>query len=309
MSGPVRVLETTRQGASNETARQGSSNETARQSSSMAVTPQGSPLVLEGPGLHAGAMGRVTFARAAAAGPLAPETRLNGEPLRQWRAVRAERSTAIECGAMRARTVEHLFAALAGAGLGRGVDVVLEGEEPPILDGCAVAWMSAAESLGLAPSEPEIVVAREAVIEVGTSRYTFAPGDGTRVSVELEVADRRVAPRAEWAGDARDFRERIAPARTFCFAHEVEELARAGLASHVRPEMVIVIGAEILVAGRPFAADEPVRHKLLDLVGDLFLYGGPPRGSVAVYRPGHWATHEAVRRAREAGVLLPLRAA
>jgi UDP-3-O-[3-hydroxymyristoyl] N-acetylglucosamine deacetylase len=72
--------------------------------------------------------------------------------------------------------------------------------------------------------------------------------------------------------------------------------------------MVVVIGAEILAAGRPFAPDEPARHKLLDLVGDLFLYGGPPRGSVAAYRPGHWATHEAVRRAREAGVLVSLAA-
>jgi UDP-3-O-[3-hydroxymyristoyl] N-acetylglucosamine deacetylase len=273
------------------------------------TTREGAAIVIEGLGLHAGAMGRVTLARAASEGEPRSEARLNGESLRQWRAVRAERSTAIECRGMRARTVEHLFAALAGAGLHRGVDILVEGEEAPILDGCAVRWMRAVEELELVPSAPELWVAREATIDVGTSRYTFSPGHETRVSVALEVADRRIAPRAEWAGDARDFRERIAPARTFCFAHEVEELARAGLASHVTPEMVIVIGPEIFVSGRPFSADEPARHKLLDLVGDLFLYGGPPRGSVAVYRPGHWATHEAVRRACEAGVLLPVRAA
>ena len=260
-------------------------------------------VTVEGLGLHHGAMGRVTLVLHPDAGA---ETTLNGEPLRRWRAVRAERSTAIECAGMRARTVEHLFAALAARGLGRGVEVRLEGEEPPILDGCAAGWMDALEALGRGSSGPGVFVAREAVIEVATSRYTFLPGEEARVSTELALADPRLTPRAEWRGDTADFRARIAPARTFCFAHEVEELARAGLASHVRPEIVVVIGPEILAAGRPFEPDEPARHKLLDLVGDLFLYGGPPRGSVAAYRPGHWATHEALRIARESGVLLPL---
>jgi UDP-3-O-[3-hydroxymyristoyl] N-acetylglucosamine deacetylase len=258
-------------------------------------------LVREGLGLHAGAPGRVILSVSGAG-----ETSFNGAPLRTWRAVRAERSTAIVREGLRARTVEHLFAALAALGLGRGVDVSLEGEEAPILDGCAAEWMDAAASLGVRASSPSLAVAREAVIEVATSRYRFTPGEGTRVSVALEVSDPRIAPRAEWDGSAADFRARIAPARTFCFAHEVEALARAGLASHVKPEIVVVIApGEILAAGRRFEADEPARHKVLDLVGDLFLYGGPPRGSVAAYRPGHWSTHEAIRIARESGVLVP----
>jgi len=257
-------------------------------------------VVIAGLGLHHGAPGRVSLARREG------ETRLNGAPLAAWRAVQVERSTAIVHGDARARTVEHLFAALAGAGLGRGVDITLEGPEPPILDGCAAAWMDAAVGLEVAPSAPALRVASDGVIDVGTSRYSFRPGDGTHVSVELALSDPRLAPTATWDGDARDFRDRIAPARTFCFAHEVAELARAGLASHVKPEMVVVIGDEILARGRPFEADEPARHKLLDLVGDLFLYGGPPIGSVAAHRPGHWATHEAVRIARERGILAPV---
>ena len=257
-------------------------------------------VTVEGKGLHGGAFGRVTLAARPG------ETTLNGERLGLWRAVRAERSTAIASGEKRARTVEHLFAALAARGLWSGVEVRLEGEEPPIADGCAVAWMDALESLGVGRAEPRLAVAQEGIVEVGASRYAFARGGETRVSVELELDDARVATRAEWAGGERDFRERIAPARTFCFAHELEELGRAGLVSHVQPEMVVVIGPEILAAGRPFSPDEPARHKLLDLVGDLFLYGGPPRGTVAAYRPGHWATHEAVRIARETGVLVPV---
>jgi UDP-3-O-[3-hydroxymyristoyl] N-acetylglucosamine deacetylase len=255
-----------------------------------------------GLGLHHGERGRVTLRPAE---DTASETTLNGEPLRQWYAVRAERSTAIACGReQKLRTVEHLFAALAARGLGRGLAVQIDGLEPPILDGCAVEWLHVTEPFASPPCEPILRVAREAVIEVATSRYEFAPGDGISVSTELEFADVRLARKAEWRGDLADFRARIAPARTFCFAHEVEELARAGLASHVRPEMVIVIGPDILVAGRPFASDEPARHKLLDLIGDLFLYGGPPRGTVFAYRPGHWSTHEALRIAHERGVLV-----
>jgi UDP-3-O-[3-hydroxymyristoyl] N-acetylglucosamine deacetylase len=59
----------------------------------------------------------------------------------------------------------------------------------------------------------------------------------------------------------------------------------------------------VLSAGAPFLADEPARHKLLDLVGDLYLYGGPPRGRVRATRPGHGATHEAMRRALAEGLV------
>jgi UDP-3-O-[3-hydroxymyristoyl] N-acetylglucosamine deacetylase len=260
-------------------------------------------IVVEGRGLHAGAVGRVTFAALAARDG---QTTFNGEPLARWHAVPAERSTAIACGELRARTVEHLFAALAARGLQRGLAVRLEGDEPPILDGGAAEWMDAIERLGVLPAPPGIAVAHEAIVEVGQSRYTFTPSDRVQVEIELESDDPRLSRHAEWGGEPADFRVRIASARTFCFAHEVDELARRGLASHVRPESVIVVGADILVAGRPFESDEPARHKLLDLTGDLFLYGGPPRGRVVAMRPGHSATHEAMRIAIGRGILVPL---
>jgi UDP-3-O-[3-hydroxymyristoyl] N-acetylglucosamine deacetylase len=259
-------------------------------------------VVVDGRGLHGGHAARVTLAKGADGAP----TTLNGVALAAWRAVPAERSTMLvtEVGA-EARTVEHLFAALASRGLHRGVALTLEGPEPPILDGCAAQWIAALDGLGdVAPSPPGLVVVREEEVRVATSTYRFMPGGGTRVSVELELGDDRFAREAAWDGDAADFRARVATARTFCFAHEVEELARRGLASHVTPDIVIVIGPlEVLAAGAPAEPDEPARHKLLDLVGDLFLYGGPPRGQVHARRPGHWATHEAIRVAFERGAL------
>ena len=108
---------------------------------------------------------------------------------------------------------------------------------------------------------------------------------------------------ASWDGAPASFRSSFAPARTFGFFREVASLAERGLASHVAAESVVVIGDDILSAGRPFSADEPARHKLLDLAGDLYLHGGPPLGRVRAIRPGHAATHEAVRRALETGIL------
>jgi UDP-3-O-[3-hydroxymyristoyl] N-acetylglucosamine deacetylase len=257
-------------------------------------------IVREGPGLHHGVRGAIALEEREGL------TTLQGIPLASWQAVPSERSSAVASGSGRARTVEHLFAALAALGLHRGLGVTLDGPELPILDGCAAAWMDAIATLGIAPSAPAIFVAQAGVVEVATSRYVFEPGDDVNVTVSVELGDARLAGDAWWGGDARDFRERIAPARTFCFAHEVEELARRGLASYVTPSMVVVIGPQLLSAGAPFFPDEPARHKLLDLVGDLFLYGGPPRGSLAAHRPGHWTTHQAMRRALERGIVAPL---
>jgi UDP-3-O-[3-hydroxymyristoyl] N-acetylglucosamine deacetylase len=142
---------------------------------------------------------------------------------------------------------------------------------------------------------------------VGPSRYELAPGDAViDVSVHIEL-DSRFEPVARWRGDSQDFVARIAPARTFALAHEVEELARRGLARHADPASVVVLAPDaVLSSGRPFAADEPARHKLLDLIGDLYLHGGPPVGSFHAVRPGHASNARAIRRALEDGVLAPL---
>jgi UDP-3-O-[3-hydroxymyristoyl] N-acetylglucosamine deacetylase len=143
------------------------------------------------------------------------------------------------------------------------------------------------------------------VLRAGASTYEFSPGAGVDVEVRLELDDPRIDPVARWNGGADDFRSRIAPARTFATSRDIDELARRGLARHVPPSSVVLLtpGA-ILCAGRPFAADEPARHKLLDLLGDLYLHGGPPIGCVRAVRPGHAANARALARAREEGILV-----
>ncbi len=135
---------------------------------------------------------------------------------------------------------------------------------------------------------------------LGRSRYEFAPRPRDRVEVEvcLELDDARVTREARWVGSAEDFRQRIAPARTFALARDVEEIAELGLARRVDPASVVVLAPDAIHhAGRPFSPDEPARHKLLDLIGDLYLHGGPPIGWVRAVRPGHSANALALREA------------
>ncbi len=145
---------------------------------------------------------------------------------------------------------------------------------------------------------------REAELSVGVTRFRFVPASAVSVAVEVAFGDPRLVESAEWDGTTESFVADIAGARTFAFGDEVQSFVDAGLARHVAPTSVVVLTKdEVLHAGRPFTASEPVRHKMLDLIGDLFLYGGPPLGRVEAYRPGHGSTHAIVVRALDEGVL------
>jgi UDP-3-O-[3-hydroxymyristoyl] N-acetylglucosamine deacetylase len=261
-------------------------------------------VIVDGFGLHTGTPVRVELR--ACDGPV--RFQANGAEARvnELEVVSTARATSVEARGvlLRVQTVEHLLAALAGLGVYEGVAIGIDGPEMPLLDGGAKIWCDAVKRLGAVPTRPTLRVTREAVIEVGSSRYEFSPCIGVEVEVRLEFDDARIWPFASWNGDADDFHQRIAPARTFALAHEVDELIRQGLARHVDPASVVLIAPEAIhYCGRPFASDEPTRHKLLDLVGDLYLCGGPPLGRVRAVRPGHAANARAIQRARNEGVL------
>jgi UDP-3-O-[3-hydroxymyristoyl] N-acetylglucosamine deacetylase len=211
-------------------------------------------------------------------------------------------------GRLRVATVEHLFAALGSMSIRDGVVIEIDGPELPLVDGGARAFIDILAWLRLGASPPVLRAVRAGTIDVGASRYEIRPPSHQaemRVEVEVDFDDLRLERHARWNGDPADFRERIASARTFGFERELGDLMARGLASHVEPESVVVVAKDrILSAGRPFRADEPVRHKLLDLVGDLYGHGGPFHGSLRATRPGHAATHEAMTRAIADGLLM-----
>ncbi len=213
--------------------------------------------------------------------------------------------------------MEHLFAALAARGLFEGVEVELSGPEVPILDGASKVFLEGIRRLEVPESRPCLRVERTGRVQIGVSVFEFAPADaaggsrrlggGTRSVVEVEVGfdDLRIDAAAAWDGSCQDFSERIADARTFAFASELESFLARGLARVVAPESVIVFTKdEVLAAGRPYRGDEPACHKVLDLIGDLYVYGGPPEGRIHAVRPGHRATHAATRQAIDEGILV-----
>ena len=258
------------------------------------------PKARSGAGLHGGKPAEIELV--AEAGPVRIERDAVVREVADFRLADARFSTAIACEAFAVRTVEHLFAALAGLGIREGVRVVVRGEEIPLLDGGAAAFASDLLALGIAPRPPPLRVTREARIEVEGSAYVFAPGDDTHVAVEVDLPA-CCAREASWDGDAADFVARIAPARTFALERDVAELERLGLARHVPFESVLVVAEGAIHGHGEVARDEPARHKLLDLIGDAYFHGGPPRGSLRAVRPGHARNHAALSRAIELGVL------
>lgn len=260
---------------------------------------------VSGRGLHTGAMGAVRFERHA--GPVVVRVDGRDVPIGDLRVSDTARSTTVTLpDGQVVATVEHVLAALGGLGIHHGVAIVIEGSELPLADGGARIYTDALVDLDVPRSAAPLRIAEDGVIETGASRYEVSVDAGATVlEVAIDFGDPRIATGASWRGDPSDFRDRIAPARTFGFEHELEELLTRGLASHVDPGSVVVFGeGRILSSGRAFTADEPARHKLLDLVGDLYLYGGPPRGTLRAVRPGHAATHEVMRRALAMGLVV-----
>jgi UDP-3-O-[3-hydroxymyristoyl] N-acetylglucosamine deacetylase len=261
--------------------------------------------VVCGVGLHSGVPARVELQ--ARPGPVRLATGGAEATLEQLEVVSTARATTVGSpdGRVRIGTVEHAFAALAGLAIREGLTIAVEGPEMPLLDGGALAWCEALAKLELPAMQPSLCVTREAAFDVGPSRFEFSPQRGVEVAVRVDLGDPRFSPEASWRGGVADFVERIAPARTFTLARDVEELVRRGLARHVDPAAVVVIAPDAVHhAARPVSPDEPARHKLLDLLGDLYLHGGPPLGRVLAVRPGHASNARAIRRAIDEGILI-----
>lgn len=263
-------------------------------------------MALEGVGLHTGAHARLVLNPAPpGTGIVFRRTDLPGAPrvpARFDRVSETRLGTVVtgEGGASVA-TVEHLLAALAGAGIDNCL-AEIDGPEVPIMDGSSGAYAFALECAGRAwLPQPRrfLVVLKEVRVEAGPESWAaLVPAAGFSIAFAIDFASRaigRQAIEADIAGGT--FPGAIARARTFGFLHEIEALNRMGLARGGSLDNAIVIdGDTILNAGRLRYADEFVRHKVLDAVGDLALAGGPIIGRYEASRAGH-ALNNALLRA------------
>jgi UDP-3-O-[3-hydroxymyristoyl] N-acetylglucosamine deacetylase len=191
-------------------------------------------------------------------------------------------------------TIEHLLAAL----VSRGVDnVIIELNTPevPIMDGSAAPFMYLLQEAGikrLSTARRFLKVLRPIAMSQGDKRIAIYPSDHFKVTYSISFDHPLLRHQARTVRVTEDsFAEEIAPARTFCFLKEVEMLRQNGLALGGSLDNAIVIGETGVLNALRFE-DEFVRHKILDVIGDLALVGHPIIGHVVAHRGGH-ALHTA----------------
>jgi UDP-3-O-[3-hydroxymyristoyl] N-acetylglucosamine deacetylase len=192
-------------------------------------------------------------------------------------------------------TVEHLLAALRSLGVDN-ISVELNHPEVPIMDGSAAPWVYLIQDAGIKElSQPRrtIQILRHLQVQHGDKRIALYPADTFRVSYTISF-DHPLLRHQQKTLDLSEhvFVNEIAPARTFGFLKEVEMLRQRGMALGGSLENAIVLGETGVLNPLRFD-DEFVRHKMLDVIGDLALVGHPIMGHLVVHRGGH-ALHTAL---------------
>lgn len=201
-------------------------------------------------------------------------------------------ATTLGGNGMRIAMVEHLLAALQVRNIWSGLTIEVEGDELPILDGSAAPWDEALTQLGSFAAAPDALEATAAV--EGDDGATASLEPGAR-SLDASIAfDHPAIGRQRWTGGPERWHELLA-ARTFGFAAHTEALRAAGLARGATAQNAIVFGDHAPTRPLRFP-DEPVRHKALDALGDLYLLGRPFSGRLRVDRAGHDLHGRLVRR-------------
>jgi len=191
-------------------------------------------------------------------------------------------------------TIEHFMAALASVGIDN-LTIDVDGQELPALDGSSEPFLKLIEQVGITrqPAPRRYVKVLEAVeTEIGDSFGRIEPHKNLYLDVTIDFEEGAIGrQRMEIEPDTRSFRDRLASARTFARAHEVAALREAGLSKGGSYDNAVVVdGDKVLNPGGLRYNDEFVRHKALDLMGDLYL-AGPILGKVTTVRGGHGLNH------------------
>lgn len=198
-------------------------------------------------------------------------------------------------------TVEHLLSALAGLAIWHA-DILVVAGELPILDGSAAGFVSSLRGQLSSPHPARpIHLAQTVRVEDGASGAWIEarPSDQLRYRYELRYPPGAGIPDQsfDWDGDAEIYASAIAPARTFSLEREALAMKAAGLFPHLTPRDMLVIAPDGRAIDNALRfPDEPARHKLLDLIGDLALLGGPLIANVTAHKSSHALAHELCRR-------------
>ena len=265
-----------------------------------------SDLRFEGVGLHTGRTARMVVRPAAAGHGI----RFRRTDVAAARATIPARWDAVEISPLCTRlvngagvavsTVEHLMAALAGTGIHDAL-IEIDGPEVPILDGSAAPFVRAFLTRGVrrlpAPVRA-LEILREVRVETEAGWAALAPSAGVEMAFHIDFPDPAIG-RQDLTLDLGNgaFVRELCDARTFCRQQDVEAMRASGLAlGGSFDNAVVVDGACVLSPGGLRRADEAVRHKMLDAVGDLALAGAPILGRYTGHRAGHALTNRLLRK-------------
>ena len=217
-------------------------------------------------------------------------------PARAQAVVATRYATSLGTGDWSVSTVEHLLAALYGMGIDN-VRIELDGHEIPIMDGSAASFVFLVRAAGIyeQPAVRRVLRVRRPVEVVeGAKRIRIEPSRSFRVSYAVDFAHPAIGRQSIENLEIADgvFERKLCRARTFGFLHEVQALWRSGLARGGSLDNTVVLDERRVLNPEGLRMpDEFVRHKVLDLLGDLALIGMPLQGHVKVERGGH-ALHQ-----------------
>ena len=194
--------------------------------------------------------------------------------------------------------VEHLMAVLHAHRI-TDLTVEVSGPEIPLLDGSATPWNELVMAAGIEdlPREVEpLVVAQELRIENGDKWLSAKPGPPTSFAYDLEYENPLIGKQfASFEPDTESFAEMLAPARTFALIEEIEQMTAAGLLKGGSEQNCRIVCPDHY-SDPPTLPDEFARHKILDMLGDLYLFGRPVVGQVTGSRTGHAHNRALLRR-------------
>jgi UDP-3-O-[3-hydroxymyristoyl] N-acetylglucosamine deacetylase/3-hydroxyacyl-[acyl-carrier-protein] dehydratase len=256
-----------------------------------------------GIGLHSGNEVTMTFQPAPAnSGIRFRRTDLDGKPeieARVENVIENNRSTTLGKGNTRVHTVEHVLATFAGFGITNAI-VELDANEPPIGDGSARQYCQMIEDAGIVAQEEKreaYVINTPLELEMGETVMTLFPDDGFKISCTSADKNGRFTQFYTVELTPKTWERELAHARTFCFYEEIEYLIKNGLIKGGSLENAVVIRDDAVLTNEPLRyPEEFVRHKILDIIGDLSLLGRSIQGHLIAVKPSHAANCELARR-------------
>ncbi|MDP2912574.1 MAG: UDP-3-O-acyl-N-acetylglucosamine deacetylase [Candidatus Omnitrophota bacterium] len=212
-----------------------------------------------------------------------------------------ERRTALGMGQLQIQTTEHLMAALSGLSIDNIV-MELDNIELPGLDGSAKGFTDAILQAGVVEQDAPrrfLKIDKPVWCQGAGNFLAVFPEEGFRISYTMAYEHTALGTRFfSMVINEDNFKKEIAPARTFCLEAEALELLKRGLGKGANYENTLVMGKDGPIGNKLRFPDEPVRHKVLDLIGDLYLAGMPVKGHVVAIKSGHVLNMELVRQLR-----------